>query len=130
MKPVTLEVISLVPVLHDTCPSCEMIYDQAGLKKKRDDQILNEYPEDLKEDYLFLSDWVRELAQKYGAHILITIIDAQSFQGLLKSIRYGVSRYPTFIINKKHKYTGQDKNLLDALLQQQMEKPGIVPSDL
>jgi hypothetical protein len=95
--------------------------DQVGLKEKQDHQDLNEYPEDLKEDYLFLSIWVKELAQKYREKILIKIIDAQSLQGVVKSIRYRVFRYPTFIINSREKYTGKDKARLDVLLNEQMQ---------
>ena len=108
----------LVLGLFDTCPACELVADQVGLKKKRDDLILNDYPEDLKEDYLFLSDWVRELSQKYREDIRIKLIDAQSLPGLLKSIRYGIFRYPTFIIDKKKKYSGRDKDRLDTLLRE------------
>jgi len=90
------------------------------LRQKRDQQVLNEYPEDLKEDYLFLSGWIRELSQKYGPKILIKIIDAQSLLGVYKSLRHWVHRYPTFIINHKKKYTGKDKGQLDALLQQHL----------
>ena len=94
--------------------------DQVGLRAKRDREILNEYPEELKEDYLFLSNWIRELSQRYGPKILIRVIDAQSFQGVYKSIRYWVHRYPTFIINNRKKYTGKDKDQLDTLLQEHL----------
>ena len=94
--------------------------DQVGLRKNRDNQIINEYPEDLKEDYLYLSNWIRELSQKYRERILIRVIDVQSLQGVYKSIRYGIFRYPTFIINKKKKFTGKDKSRLDSLLQEQL----------
>ena len=94
--------------------------DQVGLRAKRDREILNEYPEELKEDYLFLSSWIRELSQRYGPKILIRVIDAQSFQGVYKSIRYWVHRYPTFIINNRKKYTGKDKGQLDTLLQEHL----------
>lgn len=97
-----------------------MLTDQVGLREKGDNWDLNEYPEDLKEEYLFLSNWIKELAQKYREQILIKIIDGQSLQGVLKSIRYWVHRYPTFIINQKKKYTGKDKDRLDALLQEQL----------
>jgi len=92
--------------------------DQVGLKKKRDERDINEYPEDLKEEYLFLSNWIRELAQKYREKILIKVIDVQSLLGFYKSLRYGARQYPTFIVNKKGKYTGNDKARLDALLQE------------
>jgi len=93
-----------------------------GLREKGDSRDLNEYPEELKEEYLFLSNWIKELAQKYRERILIKIIDVQSLQGVLKSIRYWVHRYPTFIINKKKRYTGKDKNQLDALLQEHLSR--------
>jgi hypothetical protein len=82
--------------------------------------MLNEYPEDLKEEYLFLSNWIRELARKYGPQILIKVIDVQSLQGVYKSIRYGIRRYPTFVINRQTKYTGKDKDRLDTLIQEQL----------
>ena len=90
------------------------------MREKRDRQVLNDYPEDLKEDYLFLSNWIRELSQKYRENILIKVIDVQSLQGVLKSIRHGIFRYPTFIIDKKKKYTGKDKDRLDALLRESL----------
>jgi hypothetical protein len=74
----------------------------------------------LKEDYLFLSGWIKELSWKYREKILIKIIDAQSLQGFYKSIRYRAFHYPAFIINKKRKYIGKDKILLDGLLQQEI----------
>jgi len=91
-----------------------------GLKDKRDNQDLNEYPEDLKEDYLFLSGWIKELSQKYRERILIRVTDAQSLQGVYKSIRYRAFRYPAFIINNKKKYLGKDKVRLDSLLREEL----------
>ena len=93
------------------------------MKDKKDNQDLNEYPEDIKEDYLFLSSWIKELSARYREKILIKVIDAQSLQGFVKSIRYRAFRYPAFIIDHKKKYTGKDKADLDALLQQQLQNP-------
>jgi hypothetical protein len=90
------------------------------LKDKRDNRDLNEYPEDVREDYLFLSTWIKELAQKYREKILIRITDAQSLQGFYKSIRYRAFRYPAFIINGRKKYTGKDKVRLDLLLREEL----------
>ncbi len=93
-----------------------------GLKvrDKKDNQDLNQYPKEVREDYLFLSDWVRELSQKYREKILIRITDAQSLQGFYKSIRYRAFRYPAFIINGRKKYTGKDKSHLDSILREEM----------
>jgi hypothetical protein len=90
------------------------------VKAKKDTQDLNEYPEDIKEDYLFLSSWIKELSARYREKILIKVTDAQSLQGVVKSLRYWVFRYPTFIINSREKYTGKDKDQLDTLLQEHL----------
>lgn len=94
-----------------------MISDQVGLVGKRDEVDLNEYPEDLKEDHYFLTSWLSELAQKYSEKIRIEVINVSSFRGLFKSIRYWTQAYPTFIVNKKEKYSGSDKSQLDLILQ-------------
>ncbi len=93
-----------------------------GLKTrdKKDNQDLNDYPEEVKEEYLYLSEWIRELSRKYREKILIRITDAQSLQGFCKSIRYRAFRYPAFIINKRRKYTGKDKLRLESMLQEEM----------
>lgn len=88
-----------------------------GLKKERDEADLNEYPEDMKADYLFLSNWLGELAQEYKGKIRIEIINVSSFRGFFKSIRYWTQTYPTFIVNKKEKYSGRDKSQLNLILQ-------------
>ncbi|NVM24290.1 MAG: hypothetical protein HWN70_00025 [Desulfobacterales bacterium] len=88
-----------------------------GLVGKRDEVDLNEYPEDMKADYLFLSNWLSELAQEYKEKIRIEIINVSSFRGLYKSIRYWTQTYPTFIVNKKEKCSGSDKSQLDLILQ-------------
>ena len=91
--------------------------DQFGLREKRDEGDLNEYPQDVKENHLLLTNWLCELAQAYKQKIRIEIINASSFRGFFKSIRFWTQTYPTFIVNKKEKYTGSDKSRLDHILQ-------------
>lgn len=90
------------------------------LRDKRDNQDLNDYPEEVREDYLFLSGWIKELSQKYRERILIRITDAQSLQGFYKSLRFRAFRYPAFIINGRKKYSGRDKLQLESLLQEEL----------
>ena len=87
---------------------------------KRDDGDLNEYPHDLKEDYNALTNWLSELSQKYREKIRIEIVNASSFRGFYKSIRHWTQTYPTFIVNKKAKYSGTDRTQLDLILQSHM----------
>ncbi len=78
---------------------------------------MQEYPADLLDDHIRLSDWVMELSRWYGSDIQIRVIDPQSGLGFLKCLRHRVRQYPTFIINGRAKYTGWDKGALEILLQ-------------
>ena len=77
---------------------------------------MDEYPLDLKEEYLKLCDWIRELTRLYKDGLLIKLIDAQSILGLYKSLRHRVRKYPSFIVEGKETYTGWDKKRLESLL--------------
>jgi len=74
----------------------------------------------MKEDHLYLTNWLCELIQKYRDQIRIEIINVSSFRGFTKSIRHWTQSYPTFIVNKKEKYSGRDKSQLDLILQGQL----------
>ena len=94
-----------------------MMTDQVGLRSKRDAGDLDEHPEDVKEDYLHLCSWINEIAQKYKEKIRIEVIDPRTLRGLYKSIRYWTHTYPTFIVNRREKYTDGDKSQLNLILQ-------------
>jgi hypothetical protein len=115
---ILLEILSLVPTTFNQCSHCETMYDQAGVGARVHAEIMQEYPPDLLQDHLRLSSWAEELAQRYRADIQIRVIAPQSGLGFFKCLRHRVRRYPTFIINGKTKYSGWDKEALDALLQE------------
>jgi hypothetical protein len=77
---------------------------------------MQEYPPELLQDHMRLSDWVMELSERYGRGIQIRVIDPQSGLGLYKCLRHRVRKYPTFIVNGKAKYTGWDRAALETLL--------------
>ena len=77
---------------------------------------MDEYPPDLKEEYLKLSEWIRELTRNYKDRLLIRLIDAQSILGIYKSLRHWIRKYPTFIVEGQEAYTGWDKKRLQSLL--------------
>jgi len=98
------------------CRHCEVVFDQAGLDQKFHQKEMDEYPSDLKEEYLKLSDWIRELSRLYKHRLLIRLIDVQSPLGIYKSLRHWIRTYPTFIVEGKEIYTGWDKIQLESLL--------------
>jgi hypothetical protein len=116
MKPIRLEIVTKVVTFFDHCRRCQVIFDQAGLDKKIHQKEMEEYPPDLKEEYMKLSDWIRELSRLYKHRLLIKLIDVQSPLGIYKSLRHRIRIYPTFIVEGKETYTGWNKSQLENLL--------------
>jgi hypothetical protein len=116
MKPVYVEVITKVLTTYDYCKRCEFILDQVGMNRKIHHRDINEYPEEIKEEFLRLSDWIRELTRLYKHRILIRVIDAQSPMGILKSFRHRAWKHPAFIVEGKDKYVGWDTETLETLI--------------
>ncbi len=69
-------------------------------------QEINEYPEDLKADYLRLSEWVRNTRQKYGRRVVIRLVDPQSLGGMWKVLRHRIRQYPTFFVDATERIVG------------------------
>jgi histone acetyltransferase (RNA polymerase elongator complex component) len=116
MKPIVLEVVTKMLTTYSHCRHCEVFFDGAELTKKFHQQERDEYPADLKEEMIKLSEWIRELTRLYKHRLLIKLIDVQSFIGIYKSLRHRIRTYPTFIIEGKEIYAGWDKNHLEDLL--------------
>ena len=116
MKPITLEVVTRVLTTFGHCRHCEIFFDEADIGKKLHQKDVNEYPPDLADEYLRLSDWIRELAQLYRHRLSIRVIDVQSPVGIYKSFRHRIRKYPAFIVEGKETYAGWDKNQLEQLL--------------
>ena len=108
MKPILVEVIAPLLDGWGMCSSCEMLIARTGLDQAPYERGLEEYPPEWQADFQSLSDLVIDLAAHYGHNILIKIYDPRSLQGLVKSIRYRVHRYPTFIVNRGKRITGLD----------------------
>ena len=120
MTPISLQVIAPVISNFYHCMHCEQIFSQAGIGQQVHQEEIDGYPEDVKQDFTRLSDWLFEIAHHYGDQIRIEVIDPQSIEGFFKSLRYWVRKYPAFIVNGREKLTGWDKATLDAMLQEQL----------
>jgi len=103
------------------CNTCEMMMAQADLGQAPPERGLDEYPPEWQEEFRRLSSLIFTLAERYQNKVRIRIWDPRSLQGMLKSIRYGVRRYPTFIVNRHHKLTGWDTNSLEQHIQTAVE---------
>jgi hypothetical protein len=114
---IRVEIIAPLVSGVNHCQRCTPFMDGAGLSERINRDELSSVPEEMWREYARLSDLVRDLSQRYGSRLQITLIDPHTPMGLWKSIRHWVRRYPTFIVNGRDTYTGWDANALDSLLQ-------------
>lgn len=116
VKPVRLEVIAPTYQGLGFCSVCELILAEAKLGEEPVHQALAEYPPEWQAEFRRLADWVNELTEQHGGGIRITVIDPQSPEGLLKSVRHWVRHYPTWILDGKKCVVGWDRPALEAAL--------------
>lgn len=116
MKPIQLEIVTKVVTTFEHCRSCDLLFNKAGLDQKFHQSDMEGFPPDLKEEYMKLSNWIRELIRLYKHRLLIKLIDVQSPLGIYKSLRHRIRAYPAFIVEGKETYTGWDKSQLESLL--------------
>ena len=118
MLPVQVEVITPLPEGWGVCLTCEMLIAQVDLGQSPYERGMDEYPAEWRAEFNRFSDLIMDLSARYGNSIMIRIFDPRSLQGLWKAIRYGVRRYPTFIITGSQKISGWDIAGLEQALQQ------------
>ncbi len=70
-----------------------------GIGDKVHNEEINEYPEWLREEYLRVCTWAREVAERYRGAVLIRIVDPESLVGIWRLIRHWIRRYPTFLVD-------------------------------
>ena len=112
MEPVRLEIVTRVLTAFGHCRPCELLFGEADLGQKFRQKDLTEYPKDLTDEFIRLSDWVRELTQLYRHRLSIRIIDVQSPLGIYKAFRHRIRTYPAFVVEGKETYAGWDKGRL------------------
>ena len=69
-------------------------------------QEINEYPDNVKAEFVRLSDWVRQLRRAYGQQVVVRIVDPQSLNGFWKVVRHRIRRFPTFFVGSREKIAG------------------------
>lgn len=119
MKPIMVEVIAYAPTQYFHCQHCEVVWkeaDNAGIKKFHADAVQTSIPPELMKDYQNLSDWILGAVERFGGRVTFKVIDAASFEGLLKTVRYGVRQYPAVIVDGKEKLIGGDYERAEAVI--------------
>ena len=116
LQPILLEVLAHIPTDFFHCLHCEQLFDTAGIGAAVRREMRAGYPSRMLEEARRLAAWLQDLSARYGEQLHIRVVDPQSVEGFFKSLRYRVRRYPTFVVNRKSKYTGWEPASLERLL--------------
>ncbi|HEY5982998.1 MAG TPA: DUF1525 domain-containing protein [Anaerolineales bacterium] len=107
-RPVFVEIIAYAPTAFYHCLHCEVAFREMGKSDHvQKEQLSNSLPADLMDDYVAVSDWVRQMLSVHDDKIAIKVIDAASIEGVLQSVRYGTRHFPAVIVNHKGRFQGQ-----------------------
>lgn len=110
-----LQVIMPIPTTYRQCLSCEVFSGDAVGEKVRQ-EMAAEYPAEFLVEFERLMGWIDELSLRFGPSLQIRVVDPQSLEGLWKCLRYGVRRYPAFILPDGRKVVGWERAALEQAL--------------
>ncbi len=111
-NPVLVEIIAYAPTAYYHCTHCEVAWREMGVTNRiHQEQVASSLPPDLAQEYQVISEWIRAIFQRYSDRVVIRMLDAASIEGFWKSLRYGVRRYPSLIVNHRARFRGEE---LDA----------------
>src|SRR5918992_2722676 len=117
MQPVNVTVIAYAPTIFRHCQHCEVAFQGIGLGERiHRDEAKDALPPDLIADFQRVSDWVHALLRRHGTGVAVTVVDAASIEGVWKSLRHRVRRYPATIVAGRDKAIGTDFGAADRLI--------------
>jgi hypothetical protein len=112
-----LEVIAPIPTTFRHCLHCEQVMDaQIGTQVRL--EMAREYPPEFLEAFDRLMAWIDEVVARFGPDLQVRVVDPQSPEGLWKCLRYGVRRYPAFIVQRRRRAVGWDREALEQVLEE------------
>jgi hypothetical protein len=122
MRPVRVEVITYTPTFFFHCQHCELTFREMGVGAAvHRDQSRDALPPDLSREFQALSLWAHDLIERFGRSVRLKVVDAASIEGVLKSLRYGVRRYPAVIVGGTDKHVGTDLESALPAIQRHVE---------
>lgn len=117
MKPVKIEVFHPFPDNWRLCHACEVVIGQANFGKVDSERGSEELPQEFHDDLDRLESMLRKVSEIFGEKVVFLLFDPRSLQGLIKSIRYRIHKYPGFIIDQRKKYCGWDIEALNQFIE-------------
>jgi Protein of unknown function (DUF1525) len=120
-RPVSVDVLAYAPVAFFHCLHCETIWQHSEVRARdRREQLATSLPQELTLEYQRLSDWARMVGDRYGGRVRLRIIDAVSVEGWVKTLRYGVRRYPAVIVDGAARSIGSEFERATELIERRL----------
>lgn len=108
-RPVDVQVIAYAPTVFRHCQHCEVAFAGLGFADTMHArEAANALPDDLLQDFQRVSDWVHALLERHRDGLKVSVVDAASIEGVWKSLRHGVRRYPAVLVDGTTTLVGTD----------------------
>jgi hypothetical protein len=118
---VRLDVIAYAPTVFYHCQHCEIAFQNAGLGDRvHHEQAEEGLPADLQAEYAEVSDWIHRIVVRYGRRLRVRLIDAASVEGVWKSLRHKIRRYPAAVVAGRHVHVGADLWSLEPMIEREL----------
>ena len=85
-----------MPTLFAHCEHCMNVMHGTGMTPYSEQ--LEEYPEDVKQQYYQLSEMAQRLRAEFGEAVVLDPVDSASLQGVWLSIRHRILKTPCILI--------------------------------
>ena len=125
MKSLLVEIITYAPTQYFHCQHCELVWNKAemdSVQKFHADAQETSIPSELMQEYRALSDWIIRTVKHHNGRVTFRIVDAASLEGVWKTLRHGIRRYPAFVIEGKDKLAGSDFAQVEARINQRLAR--------
>jgi hypothetical protein len=115
--------LTYAPTAFYHCQHCEIAFGQVGLGERiRRQEARDALPDDLRHEFQELSDWIHHLTGRFGGRIHVDVVDAASIEGVLKSLRHRVARYPAVIVAGERPRVGAEFQALESAIESKVKE--------
>jgi hypothetical protein len=123
---VRLEILTYAPTEFYHCQHCEVVWQDLGMGQRiRAEQRRAALPPDLQQEYAAIADWVSGAYARYGNALEVSVVDVASLEGVFKSVRHRLRRFPAFVFDGMDRVQGFDPLRLDEMLERKLRKEAI-----
>lgn len=130
MRPVRVEVITYTPTFFFHCQHCELTFREMGVGAAvHRDQAREALPEDLRQEFQALSLWAHDVVERFGRSVRLRVVDAASIEGVWRSLRHGIRRYPAVVVEGRDKHIGTDLESVLPTIERHVEEARTRPSE-